>query len=55
MNNNVIVAVLVIVVIVLVGWFAYNQGYFTGTADNKQDIEINLPGGNPSPAPDSRY
>jgi len=40
--------VLVLIVIVLVGWVGYKQGYFTGTADNEQDIEINLPGSNTS-------
>lgn len=49
MNNNAIIAVLVLVVIVLVGWFAYRQGYLGGSADNKQDIEINLPGSSASP------
>ena len=43
-NNNFIVGVLVLVVVVLVGWFAYTQGYFGGVTDNEQDIEINLPG-----------
>jgi hypothetical protein len=49
MNNNAIVAVLVLVVIVLVGWFAYRQDYLGGAADNEQDIQINLPGGSPTP------
>lgn len=42
--NNVIVAVIVLVVIVLVGWFAYKQGYLKGTTENEQDVEFNLPG-----------
>ncbi|MEK9158310.1 MAG: hypothetical protein AAB638_03995 [Patescibacteria group bacterium] len=49
MNNNSIVAVLVLVVIVLVGWFSFKQGYFTGNKDNEQDIEINLPGTSTTP------
>ena len=48
-GNGAVIAVLVIVVIALVGWFAYKQGYLGGTADNEQDIEINLPGGSPQP------
>lgn len=49
MNN--IIAVLVLVVIVLVGWFAYKQGYFKGSADTgSQGIEVNLPGGGSRPS-----
>ena len=51
MNNNAIVAVLVVVVILLVGWFAYQQGYFEGAVDNEQDIEIDLPFGSATPRP----
>jgi hypothetical protein len=47
-NNNFVVGILVLVVIALVGWFSYQQGYFSGNADNEQDIEINLPGGEES-------
>ncbi len=47
--NNTIVTVLVVVVLALVGWFVYKQGYLEGTADNEQDIEINLPGSSSQP------
>lgn len=49
-NNNSIVAVLVLVVIVLVGLFAFKQGYFTGNSENTQDIKIEVPlGGTQAP------
>lgn len=44
-NNNSVVAVLVLVVIVLVGLFAFKQGYFTGDSNNRQEIKVELPGG----------
>ena len=54
-KNKEMVAVLVLVVIVLVGWFAYKQGYLGGMEDNKQDIELDLPGINSSPQPQQDY
>jgi len=43
--NNTIVGILVLVVIVLVGWFAYSQGYFQGAETEKADgLEINIGG-----------
>ncbi len=50
-NNNAIIAVLVLVVVVLVGWFMYRQGYFTGAQNNEKDpvIEVNIPGSSASP------
>ena len=37
-NNNItinaVVAVLILVAIVLVGWFAYKQGYLKGISEN---------------------
>ncbi len=49
-NNNSIVAVLVLVVIVLVGLFAFKQGYFTGSSQDSQGIKIEVPlGGTQAP------
>ena len=43
--NNTVVGVLVLVVVILVGWFAYSQGYFQGAAEENSDgIEIQIGG-----------
>jgi hypothetical protein len=49
-NNNSIIAVLVLVVIVLVGLFAFKQGYFTGASNNADGIKVEIPlGGTQAP------
>jgi len=41
--NNTLVGIIVLILVVLVGWFAYSQGYFAGgekTGDAGLDINI---------------
>lgn len=47
-SNGFIVGILVLVVIILVGFLAYNQGYFKANTEKPKGVQIQL-GGNSNP------
>ena len=42
--NSTLVGILVLIIVVLVGWFAYSQGYFAAQEEDQSGLQINLGG-----------
>jgi hypothetical protein len=47
-SNGVIIGILIVLVVVIVGWFAYNQGWFAGRQQDKGGVEVNIGGSSDS-------
>ncbi len=41
---NTILGIVIVIVVILVGWFAYSQGYFAAQDEDEGGIQIELGG-----------